>query len=116
MNEKLELSEQELFDEWDTICAKANKALHSDCPLVEDQVLVEMHKRFHQLNAENVKLLTVLSSISNMCIGEIAMNYPLDANTIGQDIFEATGLTSPELAELVKNLTFMTGESHESNQ
>lgn len=36
--------EQYLLDEWDTICAKANKSLHSDCPLLEDEVLVAMHK------------------------------------------------------------------------
>jgi len=36
--------EQYIFDEWDSMCAKANKSLHSDCPLLEDEVLVEMHK------------------------------------------------------------------------
>lgn len=36
--------EQYILEEWDSMCAKANKALHSDCPLLEDEVLVEMHK------------------------------------------------------------------------
>lgn len=36
--------EQYLLDEWDTLCARANKSLHSDCPLLEDEVLVAMHK------------------------------------------------------------------------
>lgn len=45
-----------------------------------------------------VKLLEgVLSEISDMCIGDIAMGYQLDANYIGQLIFEATGKTNPEL-------------------
>lgn len=35
---------QYILEEWDSMCAKANKALHSDCPLLEDEVLVEMHK------------------------------------------------------------------------
>lgn len=36
--------EQYLLDEWDTLCAKASKSLRSDCPLLEDAVLVAMHK------------------------------------------------------------------------
>ena len=27
--------EQHILNEWDSICANANKALHSDCPLAE---------------------------------------------------------------------------------
>jgi hypothetical protein len=52
--------------------------------------------------AEIKKLMSALSDISQMCIGQIAMNIPLDAECIGQVIYEATGLTSPELLEQSK--------------
>lgn len=35
---------QHILEEWDSMCAKAYKSLHSDCPLLEDEVLSEMHK------------------------------------------------------------------------
>jgi hypothetical protein len=52
--------------------------------------------------AEIKKLMAALSDISQMCIGQIAMNIPLDAEYIGQVIYEASGLTSPELLEQSK--------------
>ena len=48
------------------------------------------------------KLLEALSEISNMCIGEIAMGYKLDACLIGEIIYKATGLTNPQLDEHIK--------------
>jgi len=50
------------------------------------------------------KLYGVLADISNMCIGELAMGYKLDAQAIGEMIYEATGMTTPELSEYVKQL------------
>lgn len=44
--------EQYIFEEWDSMCAKANKSLHSDCPLLEDEVLVEMHAYVGYLGKE----------------------------------------------------------------
>ena len=49
------------------------------------------------------KLLSVLCDIQGMCIGEIAMGYKLDAESIGMMIYEATGLTHPELSEKLGN-------------
>ena len=49
------------------------------------------------MNANEFRLLSVLSEISSMCVGELAIGYKLDAQTIGQMIYEATGLTQPEL-------------------
>ena len=54
-------------------------------------------KDIKELEAENEKLIGALTDISNMCIGEIAMGYTLCANTIGQLIFETTGLNNSEL-------------------
>ena len=48
------------------------------------------------------KLLSCLYDIQQMCIGEIAMGYKLEAETIGQLISAATGLTAPELLEKCK--------------
>ena len=57
-----------------------------------------------ELEAENLKLMAVLSDISNMCIGEIAMNYKLDAQSIGEDIYRATGKTNAELNNYISGL------------
>ena len=33
-----------ILEEWDSMCAIANKERQGNCPLIEDEVLVEMHK------------------------------------------------------------------------
>ena len=45
------------------------------------------------------RALDVLASISSMCVANLAMDVSLDAHEIGQMIYEATGMTEPELAE-----------------
>jgi hypothetical protein len=52
---------QYIFEEWDSMCAKANKALHSDCPLLEDEVLAEMHKYVGAILIENENLLSIIN-------------------------------------------------------
>ena len=47
-------------------------------------------------------LMRVLCDIQQMCIGDIDMGYKLEAETIGQLISAATGLTAPELMEKCK--------------
>ena len=47
-------------------------------------------------------LLCVLADISSMCVGEIAMNYKLEAQAIGEMIYEATGMTQPELSDYAR--------------
>ena len=48
------------------------------------------------------KLLSCLFDIQQMCIGEIAMNYKLDAEYIGRMISETTGMNVRELKEKLK--------------
>ena len=48
------------------------------------------------------ELLAALTDISNMCIGTLTMGYKLDPEHIGELIHSATGLTNPELNNLVK--------------
>lgn len=55
------------------------------------------------LIVERNNLLELASEISQMCIGEIAMGYKLDAQYIGNRIYEVTGLTSPELIKKLKD-------------
>ena len=43
------------------------------------------------------ELLSCLFDIQQMCIGEIAMNYKLDAEYIGRRISETTGMNIREL-------------------
>lgn len=49
------------------------------------------------------KLLSCLYDIQQMCIGEIAMNYKLDAEHIGRMISETTGMSVRELEERLKH-------------
>lgn len=56
-------------------------------------------KERDELKAANSKLIAELSNISQACIGELAMGYKMDAQSIGSSIFEATGLTSEQLRE-----------------
>lgn len=73
---------------------------YRDSKIVELQARLEaaMTERDNALT-QNLKLLECLHSIQSQCIGEIAMNYRLDAQNIGQEIYQATGLTEPELRE-----------------
>ena len=53
-----------------------------------------------KLEAENEKLMLAMAEISNMCVGEITMNYGLCAQSIGETIYRCTGLTNPQLNDL----------------
>lgn len=55
--------EKYILEGWDDICEKANKSLHSDCPLLEDEVLVEMHKYVSQMNQRNNELEILLEDL-----------------------------------------------------
>ena len=57
---------------------------------------------------DHIELLEVLSEISHMCIGQLTMGYRLDANYIGEIIYEATGMTNPELNDHLKLLSEQT--------
>ena len=65
-------------------------------------IVVKQSKRIAELEKERADLLSCLLGISNECIGELAMNYRLDAQMIGESIYAATGKTNPELAEALK--------------
>ncbi|MGE9292834.1 MAG: XRE family transcriptional regulator [Puniceicoccales bacterium] len=67
--------EQYIFEEWDSMCARANKNLHGDCPLVEDEVLVEMHKYVHNLRAKVAELEAGSEAVEFTCHGNSAPAY-----------------------------------------
>ncbi len=54
---------QYIFKEWDSMFAKANNSLHSACPLLEDEVLVEMHKYVGAILIENDRLSRELKAL-----------------------------------------------------
>jgi hypothetical protein len=63
-----------IFQEWDSMCARANNSLRGSCPLLEDEVLVEMHKYLGGLEsklaaaeAEIATLRDTLVLIDNRC-------------------------------------------------
>lgn len=70
----------------------------------EQSVILRQQKEIEQLQATNQQLVEALTRISNMCVGDQAMGYPLDSQSIGQLIFEATGMTNPELNKAVTNV------------
>ena len=43
-----------------------------------------------------------LYEISSMCVGALTLSIPLDAQYIGSEIYNATGMTQPELAKSAK--------------
>ncbi|MDA3807697.1 MAG: hypothetical protein PF440_07275 [Thiomicrorhabdus sp.] len=55
-----------------------------------------------ELLQERDLYLTELSNIQQMCIGEIAMGYKLDANSIGEGIYTVTKVDSETLANQLK--------------
>ena len=52
---------QYILEEWDSVCADANKNLASSCQLLDDEVLVEMHKYVGALLIENEMLRKLVS-------------------------------------------------------
>lgn len=55
------------------------------------------NKQIEELKEKNKILLKELCDIQGMCIGELTMNYKLDAEDIGCGISKVTGMTHPEL-------------------
>ena len=67
-----------------------------------EQELLDRDERIAELESTNNTLLSCMLDISNECVGEIAMGYRLDASSIGNSIYQATGKTNPELATALK--------------
>jgi len=59
-------------------------------------------QRIVELENKNAKMLECLCDISDACIGQLTMSYSLDSEGIGQSIYEATGMTNPELNAALK--------------
>lgn len=74
----------------------------------EDAQVVELYVAQRLENERNtardkiLKLEEALCAISNMCIGKLTMSCSLDAEDIGQLIFEATGKTNEQLNKRCK--------------
>ena len=49
-----------ILEEWDSMCAIANKERQGNCPLIEDEVLVEMHKYVGAQDKRIAELETLL--------------------------------------------------------
>ena len=60
-----------------------------------------MSEPIKKLMTNNIALLIVLAEIQDMCIGNIAMGYSLDAEYIGSRISQTTGMTKPELEQYI---------------
>lgn len=64
----------------------------------------KQQEEIKEIEQENKKLIGVLTGISNMCIGDLAMGYSLDAGSIGNMIYTATLKTNSELNEHMKRI------------
>ena len=67
-----------------------------------NRLLSDALERVAELEKERIKLLSCLLDISDECIGEITMNYRVDAECVGRSIYAATGMTNPQLTEALK--------------
>ena len=75
-----------------------SKGGYADNSTTEVRALESWNKRSNDtLVAQNKALKAALAEISNMCIGDLAMGYKLDSQHIGELIWNATGMTNPEL-------------------
>lgn len=73
------------------------------CDLITAELELEKVKTERSALAAQVEaLLDCLCSIQQQCIGEITMSYQLDAESIGRQIYRATGMTEPYLRERLK--------------
>lgn len=89
----------ETFMDGDWLYCNPQEPLRS---LSDIQTIIDLRAENAQLEKERFTLLSCLLGISNECIGEIAMNYKLDAQMIGESIYTVTGLSNPELAKALK--------------
>jgi hypothetical protein len=67
-------------------------------------MIKQLQAEVEALKSERNLHLDCFSEISNQCIGEVAMNYRLDACSIGQSIYKATGMTSSQLSQYAEYL------------
>lgn len=90
----------EVIQDGDTLLAKGYGEL-ADFSGYKKEARYVAHavNNYDELLDVNKKLLVALCDIQGMCIGDIAMGYKLDAESIGAMIYETTGLTHPELSE-----------------
>ncbi|CAM0035518.1 hypothetical protein VPHD164_0029 [Vibrio phage D164] len=72
---------------------------------VDQESIVEAVNNHDSMTEKITKLLGALCDIQGMCIGNIAMGYKLDADSIGMMIYETTGLTHPELLAKLNQVT-----------
>lgn len=84
---------------------KENEALRKQLAEKEAFRLQELERVMGERDA----YLKALADISNMCIGDIAMGYRMDAQSIGELICEVTGLNNPAL----NDATNTQGQSNE---
>lgn len=59
-----------------------------------------LSRKSEKLEQSNKELLEALTTISNMCVGDQALGYRLDSQSIGELIYKVTGKTNPELNDI----------------
>ena len=89
--------DQYILDEWDSMCAKANKSLHSDCPLLEDETLVEMHKYVGSINQRNNELEVLLEDLK----ADLLMRAEIDSE--GFSVVNLSGSIWHRLKKAIKD-------------
>ena len=58
-----------------------------------------LEKHIKELEQERFELLSV---VYNHCVGDVAMGYRIDAESLGQDIYSITGLNAEQVHQLRK--------------
>lgn len=82
----------ELTDEWKGLVFRSKEATKYELDNVVDESIIHMDEHMQSLILKNKILAKTLREIQDMCVGEIAMGYSLDANAIGEHIYNSTGI------------------------
>jgi len=90
--------DQYILEGWDNICATAHASLDSDCPLLDDEVLVEMHKHVAQLNQRNNELEILLEDVKS----DLLMRSEKDSQ--GFDVVNLSGSIWHRIKKAAKQL------------
>lgn len=89
--------EQYILEGWDDICATANTSLDSDCPLLDDEVLVEMHKYVAHLSQRNNELEILLEDLK----ADLLLRADIDSE--GLNVVNLSGSIWHRLKKTIKD-------------
>ncbi len=86
-----------ILEGWDEVCATANASLNTDCPLLDDEVLVEMHKYVSRLNQRKNEIEILLEDLK----ADLLMRAETDSE--GYSVVNLSGSIWHRLKKITKD-------------